>query len=62
MRRYQSKKTGTILGAIDGGGLGDGVPRGNLRLVSSNGATIEEPKKLEKSGFFAKVFKKTADK
>lgn len=36
MRKYQSRKTGTILGVIDGGGQGDGVPRGQLRLVSQN--------------------------
>lgn len=36
MRKYQSSKTGTILGVIDGGGQGDGVPRGQLRLVSQN--------------------------
>jgi len=36
MRKYQSSKTGTILGVIDGGGQGDGIPRGQLRLVSQN--------------------------
>lgn len=37
MRKYQSSKTGTILGVIDGGGQGDGIPRGQLRLVSQDG-------------------------
>lgn len=34
MRRYE--RNGVILGVIDGEGLGDGIPRGQLSLVDAN--------------------------
>lgn len=36
MRQYKCERTGLTLGVIDGGGQGDGVPRGNLRLVDDS--------------------------
>lgn len=36
MRQYQCQRTGLTLGVIDGQGLGDGIPRGQLRLVDAS--------------------------
>lgn len=62
MRQYE--RNGVILGVIDGGGEGDGIPAGQLRLAAENEilevsapAQVETEKEKETFlQFLAKVF------